>query len=79
MSYAIARTKLGPWVRSDEQIRKDFSSRGRKRHLITKGGSWWRSVQIYLAQRDGDLERLNVLRAEAEAEWQATLANVGRR
>ena len=79
MSYAIARTKLDPWAGSDEQIRKDFSSRGRKRHLIVKGGTWWRSVQIYLAERDGDLERLNVLRAEAKAEWQATLAKIGRR
>jgi hypothetical protein len=38
----------------------------RHRKLIAPNGAWWREVQIQIAERDGDAERVTQLKAEQE-------------
>jgi hypothetical protein len=44
----------------------------RHRKLMAPGGAWWRQVQIWIAERDGDAERV----AQLEAEREQALANL---
>ena len=39
---------------------------GRDYCLIVEGGAWWRFVQTYIAERDGDTERAKALQAETD-------------
>jgi hypothetical protein len=53
------------------QIRPDHKDHKR---LIAPGGAWWRHVQIHIAERDGDAQRLAQLKAEQEQSSAAAFA-----
>jgi len=71
MSYAMARLKTDNhyrsndrrlrWTHDEQALRKELAE---CRHLVEPGGAWWRHVQLFLAERDGDADRLAELQAE---------------
>ncbi len=74
MSYAMARLKsLGAyrsndkrWERSvtEHDLRAQLSDDGDHYEYIVPGGIWWNYVELWKAERDGDTEKADVLRAE---------------
>jgi len=62
MSYALARVKSG-WT-SEKDIRASLKPGGFYHDCVVEGGAWWRHVEMYLAERDGQTERAEALRRE---------------
>jgi hypothetical protein len=83
MSYAMARLKsdfLHYWNRkSDADLKAKLRDGGDHHHLIIEGGAWWRHVEMHKAERDGDTERLALLKAEHERAVAAVMRAFGRR
>ena len=49
------RRKDGRYVSATENdLKKQLESDGRKHEYIEPGGAWWRHVQIHIARRDGN-------------------------
>lgn len=84
ISYATARLKADErnyqsqdwWIRefnpkTDEDILASLAEGGRHHKLIVEGGTWWRFVQIAIAERDGDEDTFRKLKGEADAEFEA--------
>ena len=62
-SYGLARRKCDSRYLSDEQIRASLRRGGDHHEYVVEGGTWWRQVQLYIADRDGDTsERAMALR-----------------
>ena len=62
-SYGLARMKCDSKYLSDEQIRASLRRGGDHHEYVVEGGTWWRDVQLYIADRDGDTsERAMALR-----------------
>jgi hypothetical protein len=68
-SYGLARRKSDSRYLSDEQIRASLRRGGDHHAYVVEGGTWWRQVQLYIADRDADtFERAMALcRKENEA------------
>ena len=78
VSYALARLKAwnlsryrGPdprtdpyYVKMEADLRADLEPGGRDHRHIQSGGAWDRHVQMHIARRDGDNERLAELELE---------------
>jgi hypothetical protein len=72
MSYGMARLKTigryrsndprSSWSNDEQALRRHLAER---QHLVEPGGAWWEHVQMFLAERDGDADRLAELEAEA--------------
>jgi hypothetical protein len=89
MSYAMARLKTDkfnyygdpaahPSNRSDEDDLRE-SLRTRDAHLVAPvSGAWWRFVQMFLAERDGDGERLAQLKGAANVDMARVMASFGK-
>ena len=82
MSYAMARLKADRFQRyrsndpriyrsSDEDDLRRKLNDERHCELTGQGGAWRRHVDIFLAERDGDVEKDACLEAENEAELAA--------
>ena len=64
-SYALAKKRKANFSRhSEARIRRDLAPGGKDHHLIVEGGPWWRCVQLYIAKRNGDIEREKILMAK---------------
>lgn len=71
ISYSTTRLKADGFYRSTEEILTSLAEGGRNHELIVEGGTWWRFVQIAIAERDGDEVTRQRLQAEADAEFEA--------
>jgi hypothetical protein len=58
---------------NEAKLRARLSEGGPDQRLITPGGTWWCHVQMHIAERDGEAERLAQLKAEQEQGLAATL------
>jgi hypothetical protein len=81
-SYVMARLKASHWRRYRSKYprvasrnatgqadpRKRFED-DLHRELMAPGGPWWQEVQIFLAERDGDVERADELKAQVAREF----------
>jgi hypothetical protein len=64
-SYGLARRKSECRYVSDKQIRASLRSGGDHHRYVVEGGTWWRHVQLYIADRDDDTsERAMALRKQ---------------
>lgn len=62
--YRSKDSRIMPWSIADAaSIAALIAPGGKKHYLVDEGGHWWRHVQMNIARRDGDVERL----AEFEA------------
>jgi hypothetical protein len=86
-AWARKALKLPPaskgkvWVQKkhnteEAELRASLSKKGRDHHLIVPGGAWWRHVQMHLAERDGDVERLAQLKGEQDQLLEQDVANI---
>jgi hypothetical protein len=77
-SYAMARLKCDngyrshdprlPYCRTNEaQLRRRLDD-DRHRELMAPGGTWWLEVEIFTAERDGELEKAVRLKAERQSQ-----------
>ncbi len=68
LSYAMARLKIDVLQRreSDQQLKAKLREGGEHHDRVVEGGTWWRFVEMDKAKRDGDIERLTALTADAE-------------
>ena len=78
-SYAMARLKVDRFERYRSRNRRHYWSKNEEalrlkladayhRERVGPGGAWRRDVDIFLARRDGDVEKVARLEAEQEAE-----------
>ena len=51
---------------TEAKLRARLNEDGPNYEYIVPGGAWWRHVQIHIAERDGDVERVAQLKAEQE-------------
>ena len=51
-SYGLARRKSECRYASDKQIRASLRSGGDHHRYVVEGGTWWRHVQLYIADRE---------------------------
>lgn len=75
-SYAMARLKTMhqyrpndsriAWSYTEAQLRETIAEGGREHRYVIEGGAWWRHVQQWTAERDGDDETVAKMRAENE-------------
>ena len=62
-SYGLARRMSDSRHLNDKQIRASLKRGGDHHGYVVEGGTWWRHVQLYIADRDGDTsERAMALR-----------------
>jgi hypothetical protein len=76
LSYAIARIKGDPmrryrkrtgyWSTDEAKIRARLALGGEDHELVIPGGPWWRFVEEWTAERDGDVQKVARLKAERE-------------
>jgi hypothetical protein len=57
----------------EEELLASLSEGGSNHELVVPGGAWWRFTQIRIAERDGDTETAERLRAEGKAEFAAIM------
>ena len=62
-------------IQSDDALRARLEPGGDHHHLIVPGGAWHRHVEMYVAERDGDTERLQELQREQDRD----IASIGER
>jgi hypothetical protein len=55
----------------EEELLARLSEGGSYHEFVVPGGAWWRHTQIRIAERDGDTETAERLRAEGKAEFGA--------
>jgi hypothetical protein len=58
----------------EEQLRARLNEDGADHKLVVPGGVWWQHVQMNIAERDGDIETFERLKAEGEAAFAALFA-----
>lgn len=88
LSYAMARLKgdglYKPndprlcWSRSEDELRAKLLDGGDSQRLVVEGGHWWRHVQQWIAERDGDTETVSRMEAENDRLLAALGANLRR-
>ena len=76
MSYAMARLKSErPYFSNDKRrerqedeavLRKRLAPGGKEHRLVVEGGTYWRHVRKWIAERDGDEETVAKMDAESE-------------
>ena len=64
------------WIHTEDDLRRELAPGGRDHHLIQPGGAWHRHVQMNIAERDGETEKLALLTAEQDAEVVSSLAGL---
>ena len=76
-SYAMARLKSDSgyrsndlrlpyhWIKDEAELCRSLDD-DRHRELMAPGGSWWLDVEIFLAERDGEVEKAAELKAEKQ-------------
>jgi len=78
-SYAMARLKSDNlmhyrsndprlpyhWIKDQAELRRHLDD-DFHRELMAPGGSWWLDVEIFLAERDGEVEKACELKAERQ-------------
>ena len=91
MSYAMARMKsehhyrcnddrVPDWWKdkdSEQSMHARLVPGGDHRRLVVEGGAWWRHVQGYIAERDGDHERVEALERENDEAIARSLSDLG--
>jgi hypothetical protein len=60
----------------EEELLASLSQGGSNHALVVPGGAWWRFTQIRIAERDGDTETAERLRAEGKSEFAAILGRL---
>jgi hypothetical protein len=81
MSYAMARLKAdfltqyrnndprAPWrPETEQELRALLIEGGRNHKYVIPGGAWWNRVELWKAERDGNAENAEKLRAEINRE-----------
>ena len=65
-SLGAYRSNDKRWERSVDRARlaRQLSDDGDHYEYIVPGGIWWNYVELWKAERDGDTEKADVLRAE---------------
>lgn len=63
-NYRSHDRRLAGWsIKDAQQIAASLAPGGKNHDLIAEGGHWWRHVQMNIARRDGDDERLGEFQA----------------
>jgi hypothetical protein len=82
LSYAMARLKSFSYRTKDKRrslreneadLRAKIAPGGSDYELIVPGGAWWRHVEERIAKRDGDIDKVERLKAEGAAELAAMM------
>ncbi len=58
---------------NEADLRAKIAPGGSDYELIVPGGAWWRHVEERIAKRDGDIDKVERLKAEGAAELAAMM------
>ena len=70
ISYAMARLKARPLsqrVKTEEELRAMLMPGAKDHKNIVEGGAWWNHVRQWVAERDGEIEVVEALKAKDRA------------
>jgi hypothetical protein len=89
MSYGMARLKSGflyhyrgtdrrrhGFERTEQELRALLAEGGKEHRCVVPGGPWSRHVEMWKAERSGDTETVEKLRAESDRAKEALMASM---
>ena len=62
------------WTQDEAALRKELLNDEWHRQLMAPGGAWWRHVEMFIAERDGDNDKLDALQRDEERALAARMA-----